>query len=248
MSLPNFGARPPQSPAAPTGGAALDRANIDSLLRGEFDPYEINMQSAERAVGGGTAGSGFALAGRYKLLDSEKLARKRLGNEMLDPYLNREHQQQLQSEAEAARMAELKADAEYAMERLRMSEAGLGERLSAQQRAELEQIAARGAQATELEKLNQKGNLEQTALGGLFNLLGKGGYGGGVGGGGSPRFNSEKYGGRSFRFQTDNNGLVTGGAPPPADYWTPSGGGRDRNVNTLINDILKKYNFGGLKF
>ena len=81
--------------AAPMGGAALDRANIDQLLSGQFDPYEINMQSAERAVGSGTAGSGFAQAGRYKLLDSEKLARQQLGHQELEPYLNREHQQQL---------------------------------------------------------------------------------------------------------------------------------------------------------
>lgn len=230
----------------PRGGAALDRANIDALLSGQFDPYEINMQSAERAVGSGTGGSGFAQAGRYKLLDSEKLARQRLGNQMLDPYLNREHQQTLQSQAEAARMAELKADAEYAMERLRMSEAGLGERLSSQQRAELEQIAARGAQAMELEKLNQKGNMEQTALGGLFSLAGRYGGGGG-GGGGSPRFNSDKYGGQSFRYTTNTFGDVTSGTKPPPDYWTPSGGS-DRNVSTLINGILKKYGFQNFNF
>jgi len=74
----------PTLSTATGGGVAQDRANIDQLLSGQFDPYEINMQSAERAIGSGTGGSGFAQAGRYKLLDSEKLARQSLGHQELD--------------------------------------------------------------------------------------------------------------------------------------------------------------------
>jgi hypothetical protein len=227
------------------GGVGQDRANIDSLLRGEIDPYEIGMKSAESAIGGGTPGSGFAQAGRYRLLDSEKLQRQQLGHQELEPYTNREHQAMLQSQAERARMGEIQAESDAAMERLRLSESGQGERLSQEERARLEQIAAQGQQSIELAKLNQKGNQDQTLLGGAFNLIGRlgSGSGSGVGGNGtSPRFNSAKYGGQAFNYTTDTEGNVTSGTKPPPDYWTPSGG-TDRNVTNFIRDILKRYNF-----
>lgn len=260
--FPNFGARPVQP--APAGGAQQDRANIDALLRGEFDPYEINMQSAERAIGSGISGSGFAQAGRYKLLDSEKLKRQQLGNQMLDPYLNREHQQALQTQAEAARMREIQADAEYAMQRLQASEAGLGARLTQAERGEMERLIERGRQAMDLERLGQEGRIEQTALGGLFGLLGRtdsSGGGGSIGpntmpgqrgytlghigtgvagmGAGALSYNGASQGesGGSFGLR---------GYTPDTRPGMYSGGG-DRNVNLLINDILKKYGFTNLK-
>lgn len=263
--LPNFG-------GPPTGGATQDRANIDALLRGEFDPYEINMQSAENAIAGGVPGSGFAQAGRYKLLDSEKLARQRMGNEMLDPYLNREHQQKLQSQAEAARLQEIAAQGEEALRQLQASQSGRMAELSQQQKAQLEYLAQQGSQALEQLKLQQSGqkeitgmniggNLANTALGGLFSLAGKGG-----GGSGGPQTMPGQRGYTLGSIGTGTPGLGAGGlewgsAPQGSSGgsfglrgYTPNpvpgiySGGGDRNVNLLINDILKKYGFNNLRF
>lgn len=259
--LPNMTGAPPMA----TGGAALDRQNIDALLRGEFDPYEINMQSAENAVGGGMAGSGFAQAGRYKLLDSEKLARQQMGNQMLDPYLNREHQQALQTQAESARMREIQADAQYAMERLQASEAGLGARLTQAEKAEMEQLILRGNQAMDLERLNQQGNIDSTLLGGAFSLLGRMGAGGGSSSTGSPtRPTISTHGfsgsgsanawagglaGTGFMDPSSSGGYMMRGQDPARSTFMSGGsGGGDRNVNNLISGILRKYGFGNLKF
>lgn len=177
ISIPNPTRRPPALPTIPTGGADLDRANIDALLRGDFDPYEINMQSAENAVGGGMAGSGFAQAGRYKLLDSEKLKRQTLGNEMLNPYLQREHQTSMQASDQAARLKEIAAQGELAMQQLQASLAGRMAELSAQEKAALERQILSGNQAMEQLRLRESGDTQRqlTGIGGTLanTLLGR---------------------------------------------------------------------------
>ena len=245
---------------APAGGAGQDRANIDSLLRGEFDPYEINMQSAEKAVGSGTGGSGFAQAGRYKLLDSEKLRRQQLGHEELDPYLNREHQAALQAEGEAARLREIAAQGEQAMQQLQASQSGRMAELSQQEKAQLEYLAQQGSQAMDQLKQQQSGNRDITGMniGGniVTSLIGRlGSSGGGSGRGSGP---AQELGRNDVSSQVglgagalEYNGAKSGdlglrGYTPTPRAPFISGGG-DRNVNTLINDILKKYGFNSLK-
>jgi hypothetical protein len=242
--LPTYGT--PTGP--PSGGATQDRSNIDQLLSGQFDPYEINMQSAEKAVGSGTGGSGFAQAGRYKLLDSEKLARQQLGHQELEPYLNREHQSAMQSEGEAARLKEISAQGEQAMQQLAAAQSGRMAELSQQEKAQLEYLAQQGNQATEQLKLQQAGNREITGMNIAGNIVTSSLRGGSGGGGLAPRFN-QKYGGQSYNYTTDTDGNVTSGKKEPADYWNAGASpGGDRNVNILINDILRKYNFNNLKF
>lgn len=260
-SLPNMG-RPPQA----RSGAALDRQNIDQLLSGQFDPYEINMQSAERAIGSGTPGSGFAQAGRYKLLDSEKLARKQLGHQMLDPYLNREHQQQLQTQSEAARLKEIAVQGELAMQQLQASQSGRMAELSQQEKAQLEYLAQQGSQALEQMRLQQSGQREITGMnigGNIINTLLSRTGGGGGGGGGRTLLPGQR-GMTIGQFSGTGAGLGAGAlewntAPQGATGgsfglrgWTPGGGssffgsggsGGDANVSNLINSILKKYGF-----
>lgn len=255
------------------GGVTQDRANIDSLLRGEFDPYEINMQSAEQAVGSGTGGSGFAQAGRYKLLDSEKQARMRLGHEELEPYTNREHQAKLQAESEAARLNEIAAQGEQAMRQLEASQSGRMAELSQQEKAQLEYLAQQGSQALAQLRVSESGANDRTRLGIggniITTLLGRlGSSGGGSGGGsGGPSAMPGQRAGTMGSIGVGESGIGAGalsynGLPQGAaggSYglrgFTPNtrpsvypGGGGDRNVTTLIDDILRKYGFNNLRF
>ena len=140
--LPSFAA-----PSGSPGGATQDRANIDFLLNPNFNTFETDMNAAERAVAGGVAGSQWAGNVRSNMLDSERIRRMQLGNQMLEPYLNREFQAG-QSAADRASRAQLaQAEANAAMERLRLSEAGETARLTQSERARLEQIIEQGNQS-----------------------------------------------------------------------------------------------------
>lgn len=129
---------------ASPGGVTQDRANIDFLLNPNFNTFETETNAAEKAVAGGMSGSSWAGNVRSNMLDSERIKRMTLGNQMLEPYLSREHQAS-QAAADRAQRAELAIlEGNQAMERLRLSEAGQTARLSQSERARLEEIAAQG--------------------------------------------------------------------------------------------------------
>lgn len=238
------GVAPLGLPAYNTGNLAImDQQNIGRLLSGDFDPYEYNMASAENALG--TGSGGFAANSRLKLLDSEKLRRQQIGNQMLDPYLTRQHQASLQTQSEAARMREIAEEGRLAMERLQLSESGEGERLSARLKAELEQQILAGNQAMDRLRLSESGATERTRIGIGGNLasevlrseLSRPPTPGGV---------NPKYAGKMFRYTTDSFGNYNGGEMPPKDYWmSPSSGGLAGS--SIVKNILRQYG-GRLRF
>lgn len=182
--LPSYAA--PMAAVAPAGGATQDRRNIDFLLNPNFNTFETETNAAEKAVGGGLAGSSWAGNVRSNMLDSERIKRMQLGNQMLEPYLNREFQG-AESAADRASRAELAIlEGNQAMERLRLSEAGETARLTQQERARLEEIAAQGrismqelltreAGETGRQRTQIQGTLANTVVGGVL----RGGSGGG---------------------------------------------------------------------
>lgn len=126
------------SPEIP--GTSADLRNINSLLNPAFNTFETETNAAENAVAGGMSGSSWAGNVRSNMLDSERIKRMTLGNQMLEPYLNRESQ----SADRAQRMQLAVLEGNQAMERLRLSESGETARLTQSERARLEQIAAQG--------------------------------------------------------------------------------------------------------
>lgn len=230
-ALPNYG-----------GGAGQDRANINQLLSGQFDPYEYNMASAEKALG--TGGGGFAGAQRLKLLDSEKLMRQQLGHQELDPYLQREQQTALQSQAERAQAANIAQEGALALQRLQISEAGQGARLTQEEKANLERQILSGNQAMAQLQVQQSGenSRQRVGIGGQLanTLLSQSGAG--RSGGGLPAYNQGKYGGQAYNYTTDYNGGSTYGTPPPADYWNSAGSGGGGGIrNSVVQRILQQY-------
>ena len=174
-SLPGYAANP-------NGLVGQDQRNIEWLLNPSFDTREVFQRSAERGVGSGTGGSGFGLSNKALMLDSEKIARAKLGHELLDPYLNRESSEKINAANNVNRLQAIAAEGASAMERLRLSEAGLSERLTSQQKADLEMQVLRGQQAADLSRLNTRGNIDQATVQSWLNNGGSSGGGGGSGG------------------------------------------------------------------
>lgn len=240
------------------GGATQDRQNIDALLRADFDPYEINMQSAENAIGGGTAGSGFAQAGRYKLLDSEKLQRRTLGHQMLQPYLGREHDITMQSNQSRDRLAEIAAQGKQAMAQLQASLAGQMAQLTEQQRAALERQILSGNQAMEQLRLSESGATERqrtgiggqlanTVVGALLSGGGGGSGGSGTRGGISTHGFSGPGSSNAWAGSLAGTGYMTGGTEPGymmggqnAGSPRPQSGGSNFSTS-IIQNILRQF-------
>jgi hypothetical protein len=158
----------------------LDKANIRFLLNPNFDTAETDMRAAERAVGGGFGGSGFASGLRGRLLDSERISRAKLGNEMLAPYLQRSFtagESALQRGHEVGESARERA---ARLQELQLREAGEGARLTEAERGEMERllesgrIQARDRLVTEA-GLNQRANM--SLIGSLLNRGGSSGGG-----------------------------------------------------------------------
>lgn len=236
------GAMPGAARLSP-GGATQDRANIDYLLNPAFNTREVEQSGAERALGGGFAGSGFGQAGTMRLLDSERISRMRLGNEMLQPYLQREFQG---AESAAARAQELEVQAREgaaALQRLQLSEAGQTARLSMEERARMEQLVEQGRQAMQQLTLKEAGDTARTNAqigGNLANTVlsrALAGSGGVTPGPAQPNT-------QSYRWQTDyNTGQVIGGVAPPPSYYAPPAGTRSSGAisSSTIDRILRQY-------
>ena len=224
----------------------MDRQNIGFLLNPNFDTSEVATRAAESALGGGFSGSGFASAGRARLLDSERIRRFQLGNEMLSPYLGRQHQTQERLGTQQHDLNRLAQEGAQALQRLQLSESGAMARLNAQERAQLERQILQGNQAMQQLQLSEAGDTARTRMqiGGNLaaTLLSRAG-GGSRGGGVAP---VQPYS-PSYRWTEDyNTGAVTGGTrPPPSYYSNNSGGGSGYVSSGTIDRILRQYGING---
>jgi hypothetical protein len=204
---------------------------------------DVGWEAASANVG--MVGSQFGENRALVLRDRERRERAQEANDMLQPFLERENQanmQRAQLEAEAARQL--------------VSEAGLDRRLSAENAARLELALLNGNQEAARQLVSEAGlNSRQAALlqaemdrarmstsAQLIQTLlqtatrtntGSSGTGPGTGG-------------PSYRWQTDTYGNVTGGQPPPASYYNNTGGNSNvRRVTADVDRILSQYGLAG---
>lgn len=174
------GAIPQGNPAlpsylSPTSSANL-KSGIDWLLNPNPDLSEVDTRAAEKALGGGYSGSNFGNLGRYLMRDSEKIRRLQLGQQLLQPYQEREFQAAESTKAQNAAMQQAVLVGQQAMERLKLSEAGETARLTQAEEAAMKQLIEQGKQAgqrltqelanrTALSQAEIQAKLQQQAMG-----------------------------------------------------------------------------------
>ncbi len=167
----NSAAVPSTGGAATVGGLSqANLGNINTLFDPNFGREETMMHGASNAAAGGWGGGGFAGAQGLKLLDSEKKANWMVGQQMLEPYLAREHQSGLQASENAARLQQIAAEGAQALQRLQLSEAGQTARLNSAQAAELQRQVLSGQQAMQqltLQEAGDTGRLRESISGNI---------------------------------------------------------------------------------
>lgn len=217
---------------------------VNELFSPTFGRNETITRGAENAVGGGFAGSGFGGAQTNRLLDSERKENFLLGHQILEPYLNREFEKSEGAANRQSRLNEIAAEGAQALQRLQLSEAGQGQRLTAELEARLRQQVLEGEQAIQRLTLQEAGETsrQRTGIGGtLANTLLQGVLSGkGVGNGESTRapFNV----GATFGTPSNLNMFNA----PVAYNPTARGEGGSGGVNSLLGGsnidlLLKKY-------
>lgn len=147
---------------------------VNELFSPTFGRNETITRGAENAVGGGFAGSGFGGAQTNRLLDSERKENFLLGHQILEPYLNREFEAGQGAANRQGRLNEIAAEGANALQRLQLSEAGQGARLSTELEARLRQQVLEGEQAIQRLTLQEAGesSRQRTGIGGtLANTL-----------------------------------------------------------------------------
>lgn len=220
-----------------------DQRNIQFLLNPDFDPSEVQTRAAESAFGGGLSGSGFASAGRARMLDSERIRRFQLGNEMLSPYLGRAHETSERLGTQQHDLNRLAQEGAQAMQRLQLSESGQMARLTASERAAMERLVAQGQQAMQQLMVSEAGDTARTRMqiGGNLaaSLISRAGGGGSRSGGGAP---VQPFA-PSYRWTEDyNTGSVTSGTrPPPSYYGNSSSSGSGYMSTASLDRILSRY-------
>ena len=95
-------------------------------------------------------------------MDSERIARQKLGHEMLEPYLNRGFQASENAANRASRLNEIAAQGAQALQQLQLQEAGQSARASEAENAALQRQVLAGQQAVTQLKLGQAGDLTRT--------------------------------------------------------------------------------------
>jgi hypothetical protein len=122
------------------------QASLNYLLAPNPLP-ETDTRAAESAVAsGGMLGSPFAANNRLRLRDSERVNRLALGQQLLQPYLNRASAESMQSKSLAADAA-----------RQAVSEAGLNQRLSTEGQQRLQLALLSGNQQAAHDLLSEAG-------------------------------------------------------------------------------------------
>lgn len=235
----------------PGGVQGNAMAGIDWILNPSIDFNETDTIAAEQAVGGGFSGSGFASNNQMRLRDSERMKRVALGNELLQPYLQRS--------ADSARQL--------------VEQAGLDRRLSSELANRLQLALIQGDQQAAEALLRESGmdrrnaasiagQLQTTQLGVQSNLLStllKEG-GGGSNGGGDGRVAPRGTNNISSTPQSWASGVAYGiggggsqnlfGAPAaynpaarPGTNPAAAGGGSGSTgrYSSYINGILRQY-------
>lgn len=152
--LPAYNAAVPPPAAAPASNLP---AGVAQLFDPNFGRTETLTRGAENALAGGYGGSGFGANQSVRLLDSERKANFLAGHQILEPYLQRQHQSSENAADRASRLQQIAAEGQQAMERLRMSEAGQTARLSSELSARLQQQVLDGQQAMQRLTLTEAG-------------------------------------------------------------------------------------------
>lgn len=143
-------------------------AGIDWILNPAIDFGETDTAAAERALAGGFSGSPFAVINNLRLRDSERMNRIALGNQLLNPFLEREQASALETSRQAGEDRRLAETGRQALERLRLESGSQRELLELQERARLNQLAQEGAQAMARLQLTEAGQTgrQQSAIAG----------------------------------------------------------------------------------
>lgn len=144
-------------PKTATGGAGAARAGIDWILNPNIDFNETDTTAAEMALAGGVSGSQFAGINNLRLRDSERMNRITLGNQLLDPFLNREQATELEGSRQAGEDRRLAVSGQQAMDRLSQEQAGNLQLADREERSRLNQLAQEGAQAMARLQLTEGG-------------------------------------------------------------------------------------------
>lgn len=144
-------------PKTATGGAGAARAGIDWILNPNIDFNETDTTAAEMALAGGVSGSQFAGINNLRLRDSERMNRITLGNQLLDPFLNREQATELEGSRQAGEDRRLAVSGQQAMDRLSQEQAGNLQLADREERSRLNQLAQEGAQAMARLELTEGG-------------------------------------------------------------------------------------------
>lgn len=164
--------------AAPTSSGndltEADQANIRWLLNPSPDFNETDTNAAQSNLANGLSGGSAAAASKFRLRDSELRSRFEQGHAMLEPYTNRTQQATLQTQSEAARLNDIAAQGQQAMEQLKLQEQGLAERQSESEQARLRELAQSGQQALQQLQASQSGqqSLQSSALAAELQRLG----------------------------------------------------------------------------
>lgn len=238
-----------------------DRANIGYILNPNFDNSEALMRAAEQNAGQGVSGSGFGSGTTARLLESEKLARFKLGHEMLEPYQERAATASNLATTNAARLNEIAAQGAQAMAQLQLSEAGQTARLNSEQAARLQQIALAGQQAMAELRLRESGengrlernigaqeNLARLNIGGniLQTLIQASTRGTGGGGGSAGAVPPYAGGTTTFDWASQTHDVAPRSYVPPSPPgpsfmgFIPGSG----NFGSSIDRILRQYGIG----
>lgn len=143
-------------------GQTQDRANINTLLSGQFNPTETLTNAAELNVAAGVPGSNFGMGTATKLLESEKLARQQLGHQMLQPYLNRDFEASQAAANREGQLQAIAAEGASALQRLQLQEAGASARQTSEQNTALQRQVIAGQQAMEQLRAGQAGDIART--------------------------------------------------------------------------------------
>jgi hypothetical protein len=140
-----------------TGGAPAARAGIDWILNPNIDFTETDTNAAEQAVGGGFSGSQFGAINNLRLRDSERMNRIELGNQLLNPFLEREQQASLFQQGEAGQTSRLQMTINAQAAQQALEQSGLDRRLGQTTAAQMQLALLNGDIATQQQLLTEAG-------------------------------------------------------------------------------------------
>jgi len=139
------------------GGAPAARAGIDWILSPDINFNETDTNAAEQAVAGGFGGSQFGSINNLRLRDSERMNRIALGNQLLNPFLEREQQSALAAQSEAGQSNRLQMQIAANASQQAIEQAGLDRRLGLENATRLQLALLNGDQNMQQQLLQESG-------------------------------------------------------------------------------------------